>query len=577
MMKKNFNWMFAAILTSGLLVTSCDKTDSPVYTPDPQLEPTVVDFEATEAGVYPFEIYDEARIKGEVVADETTGSNAAKFTRSGSSGFGFAAYDLSQQMENATKAKISFDFMIPAEILGQSAIALGDAAVYNAATGGFNTSSGQYGNGTNGCIFYFGAYRGKAYGGGNENYFQINGKPAAASQEAHPAADVWGKWFHADIDVNVANKIVNYTIKQGNEVWFENNGDTLAFVSDAAETCTQLSVYIGNAGSYLIDNIKVEKKAYDESIVYADYAVTFVDTEGNPLPEELKAAVTRRAKVGSAITLLDSDKANLQSADGSLKYIYQSDNSEGATVTADGTVIVVVFKVEEVKKYNYIVNCYIEGGSGSADRLAQFSGEEFEGVNSYVRPAICYKHTDGFYYTIAPQKYNGYVYTITGNEEKVSAGGKDYVVGALYYAKDESIVYWGECEDLAQEGNFGTPFSQGTFDRISQCKSAQPLAGATITTDVIPAGTYDISIYGRCDGGSGDENDVLYILDKDGNLTKVAVAPNPATWASANMGWIVFSGVTIPEGAKLVIKNDSAGEKNSYDCIKVVIPAAPAE
>ena len=575
-MKKNFKWMFAAILTSGLLVTSCDKTDSPVYTPDPEMVPTLVDFEDAEAGVSPFEVYDASKIAAEVVADETLGSNVAKFTRSGSSGFGFVTYNLAEQMENATKAKISFDFMIPAEILGQSAIALGDAAVYNAATGGFNTSSGQYGNGTNGCIFYFGAYRGKAYGGGNQNYFQINGAPAAASQEAHPASDVWGKWFHADIDVNVANKIVNYTIKQGDEVWFEDNGDTLAFVSDAAETCTQLSIYVGYSGSYLIDNVQVEKKAYDESIVYADYIVNFVDTEGNPLPEELKTAITRRAKVGSAITLLDSDKANLQSADGSLKYIYQSDDSEGATVKAEGTIINVVFKVEEVKKYNYIVNCYIEGGSGSADRLAQFSGEEFEGVNSYVRPAVCYKHTDGFYYTIAPQKYNGYVLTITGNEEKVSAGGKDYVVGALYYTKDESIVYWGECEDLAQEGNFGTPFSQGTFDRISQCKSAQPLAGATITTDVIPAGTYDISLYGRCDGGSRDENDVLYILDKDGNLTKVAVEPNPTTWASATMGWIVFSGVTIPEGAKLVIKNDSAGEKNSYDCIKVVIPAEPA-
>ena len=576
-MKKNFKWMFAAILTSGLLVTSCDKTDSPVYTPDPQLVPTVVDFEDAEAGVLPFVVYDESKIAAEVVADETLGSNVAKFTRSGSSGFGFVTYDLADQMENATKAKISFDFMIPAEILGQSAIALGDAAVYNAATGGFNTSSGQYGNGTNGCIFYFGAYRGKAYGGSNENYFQINGAPAAASQETHPAADVWGKWFHADIDVNVADKIVNYTIKQGDEVWFEDNGDTLAFVSDAAETCTQLSIYVGYAGSYLIDNVQVEKKAYDESIVYADYLVSYVDTEGNPLPEDLKTAVIRRAKVGSAITLLDSDKANLQSADGSTKYIYQSDNSEGATVKAEGTEIKVVFKIEEVKKYNYIVNCYIEGGSGSADRLDQFSGEEYEGVKTYIRPSVCFKHTDGAYYTINPTTYNGYVFTITGDEEKVTAGGKDYVVGALYYAKDESIVFFGELEELAKTNISGEvtswiSFNGALFDRFSQGQGIKLADGGQVWTDALEAGDYTVSIYGRNDKSATLNGPKIGIRNAEGEVT---VIDQVDEWTSAQMKWSTFENISVPAGSSIVIIWEGDAANVSIDCIKVTkyVPA----
>lgn len=557
--------MFAAILSCGMAMVSCAVDDLPV---DPENQPvvTVLDLEGEDA-LDAFVVADASKLTATIVDDAETGSKAIQFDRSGSSGFGYATYQF-PDMENATKVQLSFDFKIPAEILGQSAISIGDAAVHNAATGGFNTSSGQYGYGINGAIFYMGAFRGKAYGGGNENYFQINGQPAAASQEEHPAADVWGKWFHADINIDVIERLVSYSIKNGEDVWFS---DETAFVSEGAETCTQLSVYVGNKGTYLLDNICVSKLAKDASIKYADYTVKYVDTNGNAIPEELKVPVVRRGKIGSAITLLDSDKANMQTSDGSVKYIYQSDNSEGATITEEGTVISVVFKAEEVEKYKYIINGMIEGVSGLDGRLFMFNGEEFVGkTTTHLLPVVCGK--DGVYYSVAPQSYNGYSVSINGSEETTSG----YILTTVNYSLDSNIVYFGECEDLTQEGSFGTPFSQGTFARFSQGKAAQPLSGATITTDVIPAGTYDVSLYGRCDGGSGDDNAVLNILDKDGNLTKVSVEPSPATWASANMGWIVFSGVTIPDGARLVIKNDTNGEKNSYDCIKVVKPA-PAE
>lgn len=563
-MKKNLQWMFAAILSCGMTMTSCSVEDVP-GTVKPVI--TELDLESEDA-LNAFEVADASKLAASIVEDEETGSKAIQFVRSGSSGFGYATYQF-PDMENATKVKVCFDFKIPAEILGQSAIAIGDATVHNAATGGFNTSSGQYGYGVNGAIFYMGAFRGKAYGGGNENYFQINGLPAAASKEEHPAADIWGKWLHADIAIDVEEKLVSYSIMNGNEVWFA--ADT-TFISENAATCTQLSVYIGYSGSYLLDNVTVVKEKMDASIKYADYTVQYVDTEGNPIPEDLKVPVVRRGKVGTAITLLDSDKANMQTADGSVKYIYQSDNSEGAVVTENGTVINVVFKAEDVEKYKYIINGMIDGVSGLDGRLFMFQGEDFVGKSTtHLLPIGCGK--DGAYYFVTPKQYNGYDVTITGSEETTSG----YILTTVNYVLDPNVVYFGECEDLEHEGELGSPFSQGTFNRISQGKSAQPKIGTSIFTPVIPAGTYDVSLYGRNDKNNTSRTDVLYVKAADGTVTKVEVAPNPETWGNATMGWIVFSGVTIPEGGSLVIKNETETESISYDCIKVVKPAAPAE
>lgn len=564
-MKKNFLWMFAAILTCGLTMVSCAAEDLPV---DPADLPvvTTLDLEGEDA-LDAFVVSD--RLVPSIVDDEDTGSKVIQFTRTNSSGFAYGTYQF-PDMENATEMNVSFDFKIPTDIAGQSAIAIGDATVHNAATGGFNTSNGQYGYGVNGAIFYFGAFRGKAYGGGNENYFQINGLPAAASQEEHPATDIWGKWFHADINVNVKEKLVSYSIMNGEEVWFA--ADDVAFVSENAQTCTQLSVFIGNTGSYLLDNIIVTKNTWDASIKYADYIVKYVDTDGNPIPEELKVPITRRAKVGSSITLLDSDKANMQTADGSKKYIYQSDNSEGAIVSEEGTVINVVFKAEDVEKYKYIINGMIDGMSGLDGRLFMFNGEEYVGkTTTYLLPIGCGK--DGAYYFVTPKQYNGYDVSINGSEE-TQAG---YILTTVNYVLDPNVVYFADCEDMEFAGETINGFSWGTFNRVSQGKHIRLAAGTSMTTkDAISvAGTYNIALYGRSDSGTSYPV-TIYIIASDGTETKVEVAASPESYGNAGMGWFTFSNVEIPAGAKLKFVNETEGTGFGYDCLKVSKPA-PAE
>ncbi len=560
-MKKSLLWMFAAILTSGMTMTSCSTEDNEVNQKESSKFMDSFDFE--DGDVSMFQIVDPARMT--VGVENVDGSNAAKFTRSNSSSRGMAFYNFSDYAENAKTMKISFDFMIPAAILAPSAITIGDATVHNPT---FAVNEGQYGYTSNGAIFNIGATRGKAYGGGNENYFWINDKVAAASQEEIKADDLWGKWMHVDLFIDLENRQYTYDVQKDGKTIF--SGET-EFLSENAKTCTQIDICSGNSGTYYLDNLKITKLYSDKNIKYADYTIRFVDTEGNPVPEDLKAPIVRRGKVGTAVTLLDSDKANMQTADGSMKYIYQSDDSENSKIAESGTVVTVVFKAEEVEKYKYILNGMIDGVSGLDGRLFMFQGEEFVGkTTTFYLPVGCGKN--GAYYFVTPKQYNGYDVSINGTEE--TTGG--YVLTTVNYVLDPNVVFFGECEDLEQEGDFGTPYAQGTFNRVSQGKGAQPKIGASIFTPVIPAGTYDVSLYGRNDKNNTSRTDVLYVKAVDGTVTKVAATPNPETWGNATMGWIVFSGVTIPEGGSLVIKNETETESISYDCIKVAKPA-PAE
>jgi len=569
-MKKNLMWMMAAILTSGLVLTSCRSEDNPAPNPAGTPIPTVINFEDEDASAITIP---GTRISMEVVDDETAqnGTKVIKMTRSNSSGFGYATLKL-EDLENATLAEVSFDFMIPADVAGQSAISLGDAYVHNADNGGFNTSNGQYGFGTNGAIFHLGAFRGKAYGGGNENYFQINGAPAAASKEEHPAADVWGKWFHAAFTVDVVNKTVNYAISNGEETWWA--GENIPFVSETANTFTQISVFIGNTGTYYLDNIDVKKIASDASIKYADYTISYVDTEGNPIPEDLKTTITRRGKVGEAITLLDADKANFTNADGSVKYTYQSDNTEGATITSEGTKIVIVFKREEVAKYQYIFNCMIEGVTGADGILAQFRGEEFEGRTTTIYLPIAY-YKNGKCYTTTPDQYNGKTASVNGTEAKTQG----FILTTINYALDENWIYFADCEDMEIAGETVNGFSFGTFNRVSQGKHVRLNAGTSMTTKdaIATGGTYDIALYGRSDSGTSYPV-TLYIVAADGTETKVEIAATPESFASAGMGWFTFASVTIPDGAKLKFVNETDWNGFGYDCLKVTkIVETPAE
>ena len=275
-MKKNFMWTMAALFVSGLAFTACQVEDNPNPDPLAEFTPSAIDFEDEDVSM--FTIADPARMTVSVVDDEATGSKVASFTRSNSSSRGFAYYNFASRTENATAVTVSFDFQVKAAILAPSAITVGDANVHNATYG---INEGQYGYTSNGAIFNIGATRGKI-NGSNTNYFWINDQPAAVDNDSYEikAADIWGQWLHVDLDINVANREYTYVVKKGNDVLFSSGDAPIAFLSDNAATCTQIDIASGNTGTYLLDNISVQKQGKDENIKYADYTVKFVDVAG---------------------------------------------------------------------------------------------------------------------------------------------------------------------------------------------------------------------------------------------------------------------------------------------------------
>lgn len=549
-MKKNFKWMYAAILTSGLFITSCDKTDSPVYFDPFERTTNVIDF---EDGQTVFAA--TSRMSVEIQANDAKGSNVLAFKNAGNAqnGYGFAYYDFSDQVEKA--AVVTFKFSYYNNNGGRDQLTIGDALVRG--TNGAGAGFGRNTYGAKGAIFRIGSDK--------NNYF-VNDVVLGG------VADWCNKWLDVEVKVYNFDRKVEWKVKSDGQVLAqsgttEGEGDDAVFTAGQvdfwqadANEATQIDAFgFVNNSTSLLDDLSIEA-AVDTRVTFADYTVRYVNEAG----EELKESVTRNGREGTFPILLDADKASFYNADNTAKFIYKEDNSE-TTAIAQGAQINVVFRNAET--YNVVLNIYADG---TTTRLVPvIRGSQFEGDNVVLYPAVCYKGEDG-YYTVAPDSYNGKSYTFTGTE--TAQGG--YIFGTLYYTKDESIVYYAECEDLETEGELGVPFSDKTFARLSQATGILPLTDSKIITGVVPAGTYTVQLYGRNDGTASADNAVLYIINADGTLTK-AGDPDTAEWGSATMGWLSFANVTIPEGAKLAIVGTTGTVQ--FDCIKVIIPTEAAE
>lgn len=583
-MKKNFMWTMAALFVSGLAFTACQVEDNPNPDPLAEFTPSAIDFEDEDVSM--FTIADPARMTVSVVDDEATGSKVASFTRSNSSSRGFAYYNFASRTENATAVTVSFDFQVKAAILAPSAITVGDAYVHNAT---YAIKEGQYGYSSNGAIFNIGATRGKI-NGSNTNYFWINDQPAAVDNDSYEikAADIWGQWLHVDLDINVANREYTYVVKKGNDVLFSSGDAPIAFLSDNAATCTQIDIASGNTGTYLLDNISVQKQGKDENIKYADYTIKFVDEEGNALPEDLKPAITRRAKVGTAITLLDSDKANFTNGDGSIKYTYQSDNSAEATVTAEGTVVTVIYKVEEMQKYKYRLNLRINKADGTTERMSYVDGEQFEGQTVMIGYVASF-YKDGVWYTTPiidkanGKKTNaeGRYYTFTGNEDKNSQGvcQKD-----IYYDVDNSYVYIADFENTdlmtlvgSVSNNDWASYNGGVFNRFSNGRCAKLTADSYMYTKPLAGGTYQVYIFGRNDSSNAGEQKIkLGVVSPEGILQKLDL--EIGGWGNATTDGVTINNVVVPEGYSLAVINDGGSANTlSLDILYIVNQPAAEE
>ena len=398
-MKRNFIWMFAAILTSGMAFTSCANQDYPTG-PEYFWEKTtnVIDF---EDGTTPFT--GDSRITVGVGTVSGWDSQVATFkgASNAQNGYSFAHYDFTSKVEHAQKVKISFDYY---NANSRAIVTVGDALVRGADGGSTKiTYNGK------GGVFRIGSDR---------NNFFVNGTNLAGG------VSTWtGKWLKVNMVIYSFERKIEWNVKDATtgEVLAESDWKEDFWQADANEA-TQIDVfgYISNGDNCYIDNLSIES-GVNPDVKYVEAQVTYVDAEGNELKE---ARAISGVREGTAITLLESDKAAIYTADGTKKYIYESDNAEATIIDATNNTVKVVFR--EAAVYYAMLNCMADG-----QRVAQFFDDSkywfFEGDNLYIYPYRGYERGGAYYFTEATS-WNGATYTFPGSATTVENAGKTYYV-----------------------------------------------------------------------------------------------------------------------------------------------------
>jgi len=534
-------------------------------------------FEATstkydfEDGVNPFT--DRSRVTGAIEANETLGSNVLGWTCAGNAqnGYCFSDFNFTELLNQPALVKVEFDYYNTKG--ARSIMTIGDAQV-RGTTGG----SGKVTYNSTGAIFYIGSDKNNAFINGvnygqddRENTYKIFNEesPEDSIEVTETIPGLCDKWMHVILIVNNDARTVTWVVNdmEGDNLYY---GAEPFFAEDAV-SCTQIDMfgYINNSHCAMIDNLEITN--YKSNAQFADYTIRYVDANGT----DIKESRTGNGQVGKFVKLLDSDKAAIVTDD--MKYIYASDDSETVAIAEEGTVITVTFRNAEV--YAGVLNCMIDGQSGSAARLNSFSGFTFfEGDSYYVYPSRGYGK-DGVYYFTDATSWNGVTFTFPGSLNGRTINGVYTYIGQLNYAAVDSVAYYSDFERLAlpveDEGNgtglgqlVGTvnnwwSFSNGIFDRFSQGRGIRLDAGSYVYTEPIAEdGTYKVTIYGRNDVSATDENPYAlgYMLDDDVLMYTELTIP---AWGSATTGTSIVEGVAIPAGAKLVVMNTNGAEVNS--------------
>ena len=341
----------------------------------------------------------------------------------------------------------------------------------------------------------------------------------------------------------------------------------------------------------MIDNLSITN--YKSNATFADYTVRYVDANGN----EIKPSRTGNGQVGKSAKLMESDKESVYNEDKSKKFIYDSDDSQITPITTEGTVITVTFRDAEV--YRAMLNCIIDGQTGSAARLATLEGTFFEGDTYNVYPARGYGK-DGKYYFTDATSWNGVTYTFPGDATLRTLEGVTAYVGTLKYTLDGSVAYYSDVERPAIHPDYGGLgqlvgtvnswwcfYGEGIyFDRFSQGRAIRLDAGSYVWTEPIAEdGTYMVRIYGRNDKSA--ECVAPYALglrDAEGNVTLLDV--DVPDWGKATTGESVIgnaaedveaAGIGIKAGYSLVILNSGNGKMISLDDVKLTKVTGYAE
>jgi surface protein len=511
--------------------------------------------------VYDFEdstnpFTDNIRIKSDIEYDETLASNVLGWTCSGhaQNGYSFSYFDFSDQLNHPGKVTVEFDYYNKSG--GRSILTIGDASVRGTTGGSSKTTYNK-----TGAIFRIGSDKNNAF---------IN-------DTQYEQGNLCDKWLHIVVTANLDAKTVEWVVTDKESTEISSGSD--AFYADDALSCTQIDVfgYINNSHCCMMDNLTITE--YKSDAQYATYTIKYVDAYDN----ELKPSRSDEGKVGSYVTLPQSDKVSFYNDDRSMKYIYTSDNTATEVIAAEGTVIKVVFREAEI--WNAKLVCMIEGKSGEEGTLAELVTTFFEDDEQTVYPVRGYEK-DGKYYFTPATAYNGAPYTFPGSLSPTVIDGKTYFIGYLYYEEDASVAYYSDFERLAlpveDEGEgtglgqlFGSvnswwSFTRGYFDRFSGGRAIRLNSDSYVWTEPIAKdGNYRVIIYGRNDKSSvANKPYELGLRDSEGNITMLDDLTIPA-WGSAATGQSVVEDVNIPAGFSLVIKNPGEAEMISLDDIKL--------
>ena len=533
---------------------------------------------------------DDSRITSAIEANETLGSKVLGWTcaDNAQNGYCFSHYNFADKLNNPALVKIEFDYYNTKG--GRAILNIGDGQVRGTTGGSTKVTYNK-----TGVIFQIGSDKNNAFINGinigqdnvTTTYKGFDEELGDSIEVSETQLGLCDRWMHVTLIANNDAKTVTWFVddkETGDNIHY----GTSAFFADDANACTQIDLfgYINKSHCAMLDNLSITN--YKSNAVFADYTVKYVDANGN----EIKESRSGNGQVGKKVSLLDSDKAAVYNADKTKKYIYDSDNSETVAIAEAGTEILVVFREAEV--YYAVLNC--KAGSKS---LKQFRSDDlkfFEGDNLVLYPSRAYKNPDdgAYYFTPVTDGYNCTSYSFPGALLPNKNGGKTYYIGQLEYEKVDSVAYYADIETLAlpttDEGNgvglgqlVGTvnswySFSGAYFNRFSGGRGIRLDAGSYVYTEPIAeAGTYLVTIYGRNDVSAAVENPyVLGILKEDGTQLDYADL-TISDWGSATTGANIVEGVAIPAGAKLVIKNDDAAKKISFDDISLTKTGEYAE
>lgn len=564
-MKKNFLWMSAAILTCGLTIASCSQMDYPTGPEDSwEKNSSTIDF---EDGTTPF--IADSRITAGVGTVDGWDSNVATFKGAGNAqnGYSFAHYDFSDKVEKAKKVVISFDYY---NANSRAIVTIGDALVR-----GNNGGSGKTTYNAKGGIFNIGS---------DKSNFFING----TNMEGGVGA--WcNQWLKVELKFYCFDRKYVYTVTDAEGNVVAESEDKIDYWQADANEATQIDVfgYINNGDNCYIDNLTIEQDI-DPSVKYTDAKIVYVDPDGNELKE---ARVVSGVRVGSFVSLVESDKAAIYNEDKTVKWMYDTDDA-AETEVEENAVITVKFK--DSGKYNALLTLNYSDGT----RIKRVSVNQFVGDNINVYYNIGYKNeADGSWY-IVPRTNSSYKdrhVTFTGQaavelpngtlreEQTVEYVKQEDIAFAAEFEDTEALTLVGECDtwigwtDVKYWGE-GHGNANDHFDRYSNGQAARLTEGSYFATPALTAGTYKMFIYGRNGSSSVVQTVALYVMDAEGNLTPVDLTKttieadaegnyNMPTMATGSMGFFQIGGIVIPEGGKLVIKNDGQATYLDLDFI----------